>query len=255
MNLKSKEISIVESISFNSWPAQNFFLLDGWGIRFGDGYTKRNNCVSPIYPSYSDIKPKVEYCEDLYHDFELPSIFRIPMSDENNELDQFLDRREYFIKDESHVLIKDLQEQNILNEDLNNSEFLISSEFSERWFSDYTGMTEYTDEIKIKLKHQYLRIILPCWFYSLKGSDGRVVATGVGVSQYNYFGLYSIFVEPTMRSLGIGTRLINSMLIHAKSNGNTTAYLNVLSENSAAIKIYQKNGFKVAYDYHYRIES
>ncbi len=53
----------------------------------------------------------------------------------------------------------------------------------------------------------------------------------------------NIAVRPDGRGLGVGRRLLNEMLSHAKNNGADTAYLEVRASNTPARTLYETAGF------------
>jgi len=52
-----------------------------------------------------------------------------------------------------------------------------------------------------------------------------------------------MYVQPNYRSQGIGQLLINAFMQQAKALGYTTVVLDTLQQLTAAIKLYEKNGF------------
>jgi len=44
-------IQRIEELSMNALPALSTVFLNGWILRFSNGYTRRANSVNPIYPS------------------------------------------------------------------------------------------------------------------------------------------------------------------------------------------------------------
>ena len=80
-------IQQIEEASMNAWPALQTKVYDGWILRFTNGYTRRANSVNPLYPSKIDLKRKIEYCQRLYEQKNLPTIFKITESVYPHNLD------------------------------------------------------------------------------------------------------------------------------------------------------------------------
>ncbi|NEQ27386.1 MAG: GNAT family N-acetyltransferase, partial [Microcoleus sp. SIO2G3] len=77
MAIESKLIRRIEERSLNAWAAPRSILLDGWILRFADGYTKRANSVSVLYPSNRSTEEKLQICQQIYAQQNLPLIFRM----------------------------------------------------------------------------------------------------------------------------------------------------------------------------------
>lgn len=50
----------IEELSINAWPSMQTMVYDGWQLRFGRGYTKRANSISPFYESKIGFKEKIK---------------------------------------------------------------------------------------------------------------------------------------------------------------------------------------------------
>ena len=64
----SNTIRLIEELAFNAWPSLQTLLLDGWVVRFANGYTRRANSVNPLYPSEQAADAKIQACEQFYRD-------------------------------------------------------------------------------------------------------------------------------------------------------------------------------------------
>ena len=86
-------IKMIEDLSLNAWPSHQIQLYDGWLLRFSYFYTHRTNCVEQIGPSSIPIEEKIDFCEDAYHRWGTPSIFKItPLLPDDFEK-RLIDRR------------------------------------------------------------------------------------------------------------------------------------------------------------------
>ena len=64
-----------------------------------------------------------------------------------------------------------------------------------------------------------------------------------GYRKSTYLEIENMGVNPSHRSQGVGTKLIQTCLAWAKEHGFTKAYVNAYSHNKKAIAFYQENGF------------
>ena len=85
----------IEEKTMNAWPALQTIILDGWVIRFANGYTKRANSVNPIYSNDNNIDEKINYCENIYKNNNLSVIFKIIDCNEYKILDNKLETLKY----------------------------------------------------------------------------------------------------------------------------------------------------------------
>ena len=82
--------------------------------------------------------------------------------------------------------------------------------------------------------------------------EGRIIASGyVSIrdsracfshTRHGYLGF--MYVNPDYRGQGINKRIMDNLLSWAKDQGVEAFYLDVYAENQAAIKAYEKLGFK-----------
>ena len=100
-------IKMIEDLSLNAWPSHQIQLYDGWLLRFSYFYTHRTNCVEQIGPSSIPIEEKINFCEDAYHRWGTPSIFKItPLLPDDFEK-RLIDRR-YAVQHVTEVMTLDL---------------------------------------------------------------------------------------------------------------------------------------------------
>ena len=83
-------------------------LLDGWVVRFANGYTRRANSVNPLYASEQDTDAKLRACEQLYRDRGLKVVFKMTAASQPDGLDAFLAAQGYEIDAPTSVQLMDL---------------------------------------------------------------------------------------------------------------------------------------------------
>jgi hypothetical protein len=239
----------IEEISLNGWPALQTIHYDGWIIRFADGVTKRSNSVNPIYESNLDVDLKIDYCEKLYRSQGLPSCFKITEIVQPQDLDQMLENRGYKrMFDISVQLINTGNFTTDLDKHIDILEFTDDS-----WLYHYVKMNGVNPLNRPVLKKIIDQIILPKGLFTLK-KDGIIVGCGLGVIENHHIGLFDIVIDKQYRNQSLGQIMIENILRWGKSKGAETAYLQVLTDNASAIRLYDKVGFKEAYAYWYRIK-
>src|SRR5690348_12290502 len=89
-------ITLLEELSLNAWPGHHTLLLDGWLLRFSEGYTNRANSVNPIYSgSDTDLEKKIKACEDFYIPKKLSTIFKLTPATLPSNLEMILTANGY----------------------------------------------------------------------------------------------------------------------------------------------------------------
>jgi GNAT superfamily N-acetyltransferase len=239
----------IEEASLNSWPARQQLLLDGWLVRLDKGYTKRANSVTLLYESTLSSVEKIELCEKLYRERDLPIVFRLPsFLPISHELDQLLVQREYQHVDVTHVQIMELTPAVATHDPALRAVSLAT------WMSLYCQF-KHSSLAQHQPHQEILQRIAVNPLYAVLYHGEVPVACGVGVLEHNIFGLFDIITDPDQRRQGYGTQLVQGMLAWARSQGATRAYLQVVGDNQVAHHMYERLGFRDLYHYWYRVRA
>lgn len=235
----------VEEASINAWPAMQQMLLDGWLLRFAQGFTKRANSVIPLYPGDRPAADKVRFCENVYARERLKCIFRLSSIGSHDGLDALLAERGYRHLDPTEVMAASLHGGSLPSPRLR----LLSSA---RWLDAYGTLTGMSATAR-KLHAAILRgIPLPCG-YAVIGTADEPLACGLAVLEDDLVGLFDVVTAPSARRRGHARELVSSLLAWAQSQGATVAYLQMVADNHPARGLYQALGFEVLYRYWYRV--
>jgi N-acetylglutamate synthase len=235
----------VEEASINAWPAMQQLLVDGWLLRFSQGFTKRANSVIPLYPDNRPVTDKVRFCENVYARERLKCIFRLSSIGGHGELDAMLARRGYRHQDPTEVLGRSLAGSAALSPRM----CLLGSA---RWLDAYGSLTGMSEAAR-RLHGAILRAIpLPC-AYAVIGTPNAPLACGLAVVEDDVMGLFDVVTAPDARRRGHGRELVSSLLAWGESQGARFAYLQMVEDNHPARGLYVGLGFATLYRYWYRI--
>jgi ribosomal protein S18 acetylase RimI-like enzyme len=90
-------------------------------------------------------------------------------------------------------------------------------------------------------------------FATVRGDENAVTARGRGVVHDDWLGVSSLWTSPDHRGEGLGTAVLRSLLEWGAERGATTAYLQVVESNAAAIRLYEGRGFERHHEYTYYV--
>lgn len=238
----------IEEISLNAWPSLQQMIYDGWLLRFAGGYTRRANSINGLYPGSLDPGQKINYCEQIYQKKGLTPTFRVTPFLDPPHLEALLEAAGYHKMGPTSLQILALTDLSL--------QAAPSAQIwpgpVEAWVSAYTGMNNVAPAYHPTLKAILGNIQPETCFMTLE-EDGQPVACGLGVLEGPYVGLFDIVTHPARRGQGLGGKLIHSLLSWGRERGAQTAYLQVMLENSAALRLYAKLGFEELYRYWYRV--
>ncbi len=239
----------LEELSMNAWPAIQTILYDGWILRFANGYTKRANSINPVYFSNENIHDKIEECEKIFKEKNIPIVFKITPKIFPNNLDKILESKGYLVKDITRFQTLDIEESDF--EVSHNIK--IEDDFNGGWLEAFCKLNKLSEENKNTIEKMFNNIISEKFFVSILDED-KIVGCTLGVLERNYVGIFDVIVDENHRNKGLGEKLIKATLRKAKDNGGEKAYLQVVDNNISAINLYKKVGFKEIYKYWYRIK-
>lgn len=224
-------------------------LYDGWVIRFADGYTKRANSVNPLYPSSIGIDEKIQFCEHVYHQRNLPVVIKMTAAVYPGDLDERLHAKGYKIDSPTSVQTIDLSTVNF--PEVSSAAF--QDELSDAWLENFCRMSAVPTLHTKTLQKILMNIVPKRCFVSIQ-LNNRIVACGLGVLQSGYVGLFDIVTDKEFRNRGYGQQVVKSILDWGKQNQAQTGYLQVMIDNVPALNLYARIGFMEQYQYWYRIK-
>ncbi len=263
------EIKYMEEMSLNAWPSYRIEYYDGWILRYSHNYSFRTNSVEQIAPGTIPIEEKIAYCEGIYRELRCPANFKIqPLLDP--DFDALLESKLYRIRHRTNVMTMDLADSRLLKE--TGREYLFENRLN------LPTLVHYREDLTVQLNafvteewlrglfslngtsDPTLRRIVPKMYVAIPKKtivasveiDGRMVASGLGILDRGWVGIYAIYVSPSCWGRGYGRAVCSTLLRTAQEAGASRAYLQVVSNNRRAIHLYESLGFSNFYTYWFR---
>lgn len=249
MKTETPSPSLIEEVSLNAWPSIQTVLYDGWILRIANGYTKRANSATALYPGTLDIAAKIAYCERFYRSQKLPTVFRLTDMTQPSGLDDELAARGYRRIDATSVQWLDLGWSGAIGSD---RAFMLPDRSGlESWLGSFHHMNKHRADVNTHEHLLNLVIGQKCPMVLTTG-DG-IVACGLGVLTDVYYGIFDVVTDPGFRRQGYALELMNSLLEWGINSHAHYAYLQVMVDNEPAQHLYARLGFQELYRYWYRV--
>lgn len=239
-------ITFLEELSANALPALQTVLVAGWLARFANGYSGRANSVWPLYAGTHALAEKIAHVEQLYRARGLPPAFKLTAAAQPSGLDEALAAHGY--ERQKETLVQTLT----LSEKFTPHGF-IAPQLTENWLTAFAHLSGLAPQNQPILR-QMLGNLVPAAGFALIEKDRQAVACGLGVVQAGYVGLFDIVTHADFRRQGYGAQVVSGLLAWAQTHGAHTAYLQVMTNNPAALSLYAQLGFQESYRYWYRIK-
>ena len=232
-------IKKIEDMSLNAWPSHKMELYDGWILRFSYFYTHRTNSVEQFGTSTLPWREKIPYCEQVYKRLGTPAIFKIsPLV--SPDFDYMLENRGYSVQHITNVMTVDLDNAVL---DASVTDVLFSNEIPDFWIHSLFDLKRTTNPIHRSVVPSMYRAILKETVCASITKNGEIIATGLGILDRDYIGIYAIHVE-----------VILYFDEQGKKRGASHAYLQVVKNNTSAEKLYSSLGFQYSYTYWFRVQ-
>lgn len=237
-------IKFFEELSLNAHCALKVQLYDGWVLRFNEGHTKRANSVSPLYDSTSEIGEKILYCEEQYAKHGLPCIFKL--TDKDTALDEMLCKRGYVTVDPTDIMTLGITEDIQTDE-----EYISYAKPDENWLRAYFEYEGISDSSKRELVRKMFQVVTADTIYGAIKHEGKIVSCASAAIERGHVLIQNVVTDPENRRKGFAEKVCSSLIREAESFGAHTAYLQVVRENTAAVRLYEKLGYTKIYSYWY----
>lgn len=245
-----KNIKKIEDMSLNAWPSHKMELYDGWILRFSYFYTHRTNSVEQFGNSTLPWREKVSYCEDVYKRLGSPAIFKIsPLV--SPDFDYTLENRGYEIQHVTEVMTLHLSDACL---DAPYPSVTITDEIPDIWITSLFDLKGMTNPIHRAVVPSMYRAIPKETICTSIWKEGKIIATGLGILDRDYIGIYAIHVKEKYRGQGFARQICTALLTEGMKKGAENAYLQVVQGNTAAKRLYASLGFTDAYTYWFRVQ-
>ena len=249
--MNREEISFYEELQSNAFPALQTVMYDGWSLRFGGGFTYRVNCANPMYSEALPAAEKVPYVEQLYRQSGLKmSIFKLHEGMDPAQLaacQTLLDELGYGTERDGNIFVCDLTTFDRQPQ----VRVTIQNVMDDQWLAGFLTMNGTADAQRQAAETMLRNIHYPIAAASIV-ENGKMVACGLGVMERGHVGLYDIYVDAFCRRRGLGGDICTAIMNAGKARGCNTAYLQVLSDNLGARKLYDTLGYQETYAYWFR---
>lgn len=247
----NSQIKTIEDLSLNAWPSHQIQIYDGWLLRFSYFYTHRTNCVEQIGTSTLPVDTKISYCEDAYRKWGTPSIFKIsPLL--SDDFDSLLAEKGYIREHVTHVMTQSLRPD--CRDFRPGVSVDVSSFIPDAWIQALFALKGTTNVMHRMVVPSMYRAI-PKETICVSIHDGnRIVATGLGILDRDYIGVYAIHVHPDYRRRRYASAVCRTILWNGYQRGAKNAYLQVVDGNHPAIRLYASLGFSYTYTSWFRLK-
>ncbi len=236
-------VAACEERIVNAWPAPSTLTIEGWVVRFANGYSGRANSASPLKPGATLSEGALALIEQLYAEAGLPPCIRLtPLTQPG--MARRLSARGYRLRDASIGMVANLAGRNVTVVD----GLAIAPRPTPDWIAAVAARQSPDKNDPQKLAAIVTGVRLPAAFAALHVKDAPV-ALGMSVAERGMAEIGSVIVDPALRGQGHGRALIIGLMAWAQGQGCHSAYLQVESRNAVAISLYESLGFAPVYRY------
>ncbi len=217
--------------------------IDGWLIRLSPGKAKRSRCINALRQGALPLDELLARCRQAYDAAGLPLAVRITPWSQPADLDERLAALGWGAFDAADVLVL---EHLVVDPAPASLQPLPAPDYAAT-----VGALRGSSAGAIAA-HAERIANAPVTYqgFALNDARGKLLACGQMVVADDLVGLYDIASAASRQ--GHGERLCRALLARARAQGARQAYLQVGSDNDAALRLYARLGFVFAYRYHYR---
>ncbi|MGN6695790.1 MAG: GNAT family N-acetyltransferase [Aquihabitans sp.] len=235
--------------------------LEGWWCKAApDLPFRRCNVAVPPFDAADDrmvFADGLDQVRRWYHDQGLRLIVQVSAAlPEWDLVDSWLEREGLGIEAPVHVMVAGSEPSFDRREAVPVERVLVVPGIDEAWAGAYATVFGGSP-VDVARTRAYGRMLAAFGDRALGAScriDGEVVGVGFGVIDDGWLGIFGMGTAGSHRRQGIATDVLGALRAAARERSVDQAYLQVETDNAAAIALYEGLGFTPSHSYHYRSE-
>lgn len=239
-------VAALEERLVNAWPCFETELMDGWLLRFAEGYSKRANAATPILPGARLDADAVAHVVRAFERRAIPVCVRLT-GIEDPSAEAALAAAGLVDYDPALGMVAELDGALVRDPAV-----AIGAAPHAAWIAAAAAAYGGEKADAGRLGRIVGLIRQPAAFATLV-LDGEDAAFGLAVAERGHVGLYDIVVAPGMRGRGLGRRLVATLMAWGHDEGARLAYLQMREANVVADTLYRSLGFRTLYRYRHRV--
>lgn len=257
------DINLVELTGAHIHPALERMEYDSWLLQFsGGGASRRSNSILPLENGNIPLEEKVSECEKIYAEHNLPCTFKMSKGAPDG-LYELLQKKGYAYNAETNLMTVMADDEtfatrceNIIEpEDIG---VIITSSPDDTWLDCYFKWENRTDPKVIDVNKKQFEIVdadenLSAVYCRIQ-IHGVDVAVASAVIENGVMFLLNVVVDENVRGKGYGKILVKETLEAACNFGAEKLCLQVVADNTVAVKMYESFGFEFLYKYWYMVK-
>jgi len=242
-----RSAALLEPAALIAWPARERIALDGWVMRFSDGFTHRGNSVATSEFNGSNLKAAIARVEHEYRARDLAPMFQVAAHVAPPALAETLIALGYEVISPTFVRVtKPERACGLLPEPGDVAvEQRASESFAQLVLSGSRSEGDGRERLDI-----LSRIAAPVTCVTAF-ANGRAVSCGMGVNVDGKVGVNLMRTDAAFRRQGHAQRVLSAIARWAQQQRADTMYLGVEMANTQAVMLYERAGFEPAYSYRY----
>jgi ribosomal protein S18 acetylase RimI-like enzyme len=241
------EIAALEDAAYRAVPAAQVDEVGGWLLRVTPGLpTKRANSVlARDHRSGHSLGSCLDAVERFYAERDLPARFQLCPVSHPAGLERLLLDRGYRAGAATAVQTAELDRATAAPDAVT-----ITAEPTEEWWRTWCTALALDAARASHVGALFGRIGQETAF-AVAEVDGAPAATGLGVRDGEWLGIYNMATRPQRRHRGAARAVLGALMCWGRERGATTVYLQVERDNAPALALYERAGFTEAYGYRY----
>jgi GNAT superfamily N-acetyltransferase len=241
----------LQRIAADGWPAAECAELGGWRLRATAGWTLRANSVLPLTDPGVPLEAAMAFVDEWYAHRGLPVVFSVPST--ASEVDEALVRRGFTVPRAAQILVLTAPAiavpEPVAPAGLAPAELLPAPEPG--WLGCYRARGEVIPPVGLSVLTGPAQVVFAQ--VRAKGSAGEVLAIGRATVAEGWVGLSAVETAPAARRRGLARHVVCALVAYGRQLGARNVFLQVATDNEAALTLYRELGLTLHHTYHYRV--